>query len=447
MHYGRIAMPRIPRKRDGLRISAAEHRDFVRSVMFQVRAFGDTDWPMNLSILEFWPYLLAVLLAGAAAGWLFGGMHGRHRITQANDSWLSKYDAATRQRDTFHAETLKLRTQIEAQQAVVHKHEMNVTRLQTELESARERIKMISKEQFTMGAERDELRSQLNNSANALNHVKRQATDLENEFVKTGVFYKGELEKSFEKRKTLESKFEGAQAEHESLTNLLDAARSENISLNKMLSAAQARLDNIDSMEQKVIELEAENAQLRHDGATTQLTIDALLRDVAELDELKIQNKELAHCLRSMENSRRQYEHDAKRYREQADQSEKKSETLRMKLDNVEESFAEMARQQDEAMALVRQQEAQQDSQQSKTNDDGGKTEVDDLKEIVGIGKVFEETLHSLGIVSFRQVASFGPSDIARVNMELKEFRGRMEQDDWIGQAKELLFNKYGETH
>ena len=30
------------------------------------------------------------------------------------------------------------------------------------------------------------------------------------------------------------------------------------------------------------------------------------------------------------------------------------------------------------------------------------------------------------------------------VNAELKEFRGRMEQDDWVGQAKELHFQKYG---
>ena len=51
------------------------------------------------------------------------------------------------------------------------------------------------------------------------------------------------------------------------------------------------------------------------------------------------------------------------------------------------------------------------------------------------IGKAFERTLHDLGIYSFRQIANFGMADIARVNMELKEFKGRMEQDDWIGQA------------
>jgi NADH-quinone oxidoreductase subunit E len=70
---------------------------------------------------------------------------------------------------------------------------------------------------------------------------------------------------------------------------------------------------------------------------------------------------------------------------------------------------------------------------------------IDDLTEIVGIGKVFQHTLHKLGVYSFQQIANFGPSDIARVNLALKENRGRMEQDDWIGQAKELYFKKQSE--
>jgi len=35
------------------------------------------------------------------------------------------------------------------------------------------------------------------------------------------------------------------------------------------------------------------------------------------MDALKIQNRELSHCLTSMENTRKQYEQDAKRYRSQ----------------------------------------------------------------------------------------------------------------------------------
>jgi len=68
---------------------------------------------------------------------------------------------------------------------------------------------------------------------------------------------------------------------------------------------------------------------------------------------------------------------------------------------------------------------------------------IDDLKEIIGIGKVFEGALNELGVYSFRQLANFGIADIARVNTKHKEFKGRMEQDDWIGQAKALLFKKH----
>jgi large subunit ribosomal protein L21 len=78
-------------------------------------------------------------------------------------------------------------------------------------------------------------------------------------------------------------------------------------------------------------------------------------------------------------------------------------------------------------------------------NDDSpSAVEKDNLQDIIGIGKVFEHSLHELGYISFRQLANFSMNDIARVNAELKEFKGRMEQDDWIGQAKDLLYKKYG---
>ena len=111
-------------------------------------------------------------------------------------------------------------------------------------------------------------------------------------------------------------------------------------------------------------------------------------------------------------------------------------------MDN-EKSFAEMARQHDEALKVVKSQKAEA-RKGERNGSRSDKQEIDDLTQIVGIGKVFEKTLHELGIFSFRQIANFGPSDIARVNMELKEFKGRMEQDDWVGQARELYFQKYG---
>jgi predicted flap endonuclease-1-like 5' DNA nuclease len=61
----------------------------------------------------------------------------------------------------------------------------------------------------------------------------------------------------------------------------------------------------------------------------------------------------------------------------------------------------------------------------------------DDLKKISGIGPGIERTLHGLGIYHFRQIAQFTPDNVAWVDQRLR-FRGRIEREDWIGQARKL---------
>lgn len=63
---------------------------------------------------------------------------------------------------------------------------------------------------------------------------------------------------------------------------------------------------------------------------------------------------------------------------------------------------------------------------------------ADDLKKISGVGPVLEGKLHALGITTFAQIAAFNADDIARVDDALN-FKGRIERDDWIGQAKTLM--------
>jgi predicted flap endonuclease-1-like 5' DNA nuclease len=61
----------------------------------------------------------------------------------------------------------------------------------------------------------------------------------------------------------------------------------------------------------------------------------------------------------------------------------------------------------------------------------------DDLKKISGVGPKLEQTLNSLGIWHFEQVAKLTKDDIAWVDERLR-FKGRIERDDWVGQAREL---------
>ena len=395
---------------------------------------------MEAIFSEIGVYVLAAAVVGAAIGWLLCSTLSRSSISRLNDDWQAQLDDVVRQKDRRTAEATTLRTSIEAQEAVIHQRDMAVTKIRTELNSALEKEKLMAKNIFTLRAEREDFKTKVVTFQNALASLRRQSADLQTEFLKSGDFYKAQLAKSFEKRKEFQDKLENSRAEHQSFTNLLQSSRSEHESVNKMLAAAKKRLENLDLLEQNVIELEAENAQLKHDSAKTRQENEALKRDGFEQEELKIQNKELAQVLKSMENSRKQYEDDANRYREHAGKSEQKSETLRIRLDEVEQNFLEMEQQQDEALKNARQSSATDAANDASSNEE----ECDDLQEIIGIGKVFEHTLHELGVFSFRQIANFGVSDIARINSELKEFKGRMEQDDWIGQAKELHFNKYG---
>lgn len=64
----------------------------------------------------------------------------------------------------------------------------------------------------------------------------------------------------------------------------------------------------------------------------------------------------------------------------------------------------------------------------------------DDLKQIKGIGPVFEEKLNSLGIFTFQQISKLDDESIDAVE-SLTNFPGRVEREDWIGQAKKLMDN------
>ncbi|MDD7970130.1 NADH-quinone oxidoreductase subunit E [Roseinatronobacter alkalisoli] len=65
------------------------------------------------------------------------------------------------------------------------------------------------------------------------------------------------------------------------------------------------------------------------------------------------------------------------------------------------------------------------------------KGKADDLKKLKGVGPKLEGVLNELGVYHFWQVASWTPDDVAWVDERLK-FKGRIERDGWIEQARIL---------
>ncbi len=61
----------------------------------------------------------------------------------------------------------------------------------------------------------------------------------------------------------------------------------------------------------------------------------------------------------------------------------------------------------------------------------------DDLKRIRGVGVLIEKRLNAMGVWRYEQIANWTSSDINRVSQAL-EFRGRIERENWVEQARIL---------
>lgn len=67
--------------------------------------------------------------------------------------------------------------------------------------------------------------------------------------------------------------------------------------------------------------------------------------------------------------------------------------------------------------------------------------QVDDLKVISGVGPGIEEKLNGFGIYTYAQIAEWDDANVTTFDT-LLSFKGRIERDNWIAQAKELAASK-----
>lgn len=66
----------------------------------------------------------------------------------------------------------------------------------------------------------------------------------------------------------------------------------------------------------------------------------------------------------------------------------------------------------------------------------------DDLKRIKGVGPKLEGLLNQNGIATFAQLAGMTQTEVTALDEQLGEFRGRIERDGWLEQARKLLAEK-----
>lgn len=68
--------------------------------------------------------------------------------------------------------------------------------------------------------------------------------------------------------------------------------------------------------------------------------------------------------------------------------------------------------------------------------------EKDDLQMISGIGPYIEESLHAIDIFTFLQISKFTKRDINAIDNAIIYFSGRIERDEWVAQAEELVIGE-----
>lgn len=303
---------------------------------------------MDTTVPQIALHALAGCLIGALAGWSVQAALGKRRLRQLAGRVRQELDALTRQRDEVADQYSRSLSTIESLQAANAK-------LRSDLESLAGKSKKLAKNVLTLRAEREKTKDKISTIQAALISMRQQSTVLQSEFQKARKFYKRELLKSLERRKTLEEEVRLARVEQESLASLVESSIQQHGSPENMLAEAHLRLGQLNVLERNINKLEAENTELRSDAVRMKQQLDAQGRDLAKLEELRLYNQQLVTCVEALESSRQEYEADAERYRQQADQSEEESETLRLKLQDLKKNFADIEEQQRRALEDVRQ--------------------------------------------------------------------------------------------
>lgn len=90
----------------------------------------------------------------------------------------------------------------------------------------------------------------------------------------------------------------------------------------------------------------------------------------------------------------------------------------------------------DEALAIIAKRKQKIDYKSFGT---ATELEMDDLRMISGIGPFIEERLHDIDIYTYKQISKFTKNDIVIINDAIEYFAGRIERDEWVEQAKELV--------
>lgn len=213
------------------------------------------------------------------------------------------------------------------------------------------------------------------------------------------------------------------------------------------LGGDSGALTRLDALEEKLNRLESENSNLKErltsypeDGASISNmdneTVNRLLALDGKLSDLETENQ----LLKSELDKLKALNGPAGTYNTNIGDSADRGDALGLLGDASDMGY--------EVTPTLQKDKAVLNDKLVELDSDGNTR--DDLSKIEGIGPFIENKLNKIGIYTYDDIAGMDSERIEEVTQEIGFFPGRIERDDWVGQAQSLMDEQtpdsYGET-
>lgn len=462
---------------------------------------------MTYLVSQLWLYLLCAGLLGLLLGWVIWGWWGRRQLADARASYEQErmtleraYEAEKTslqedRADAFMArdEALKVKASmideleserkvaleaktrighlIQAEQKAKGEFERSLSSIQGQLDKERstatEAKKAVEAIRADVQRELQDREASLASSEKVNGTLRAKLEKLETEAREAEATLKGGLEEERQAKAKLEAALQQDRAELSEAKDRIEEVRAE---MNREIQAKQAALTAANSESQLKAEMaRSEITRLRsvdEKASVGQSEINELRRTMQQTIDEERQAKAAAVADRSrLVASEREAVSEVERLRSQLSSMSTSgegdhAEALRLKRELEEAKQrqrsldAEVTRlhgllkeQKSASATVVATPKFTTDAPRPASLFDRRPEQVDDLKDVKGIGPVMEGILNENGCYHFQQLANFSPRDIEWISQALGSFPDRIERDQWVRQAQTLYFQKYGKRH
>ncbi len=432
---------------------------------FFARLFLNTD---SQDSMIAWIMLGLTALLGLLFGWLLRGgkvKRLKNQLDESEKKYQLLYAENAGLEDQFIQQTADVRektTRIETMEANMQSYEQNQFKLRNSLQSAQQQLEDLNKAQLLAG-------DASTDAEDKISALEDQAADYETELQehrKTIQALQAELQNHQTEKQQVESERQQIETE---LEKLMDSTTTTIIPSSANIQTAFSK---IDGLENRIRQMEDENRILKTSVLEVKTESGEMVakEDLnslrARINILSEENKDLKKQVSDIKDTGiSETEHN-----DRIAALERENEQLRRQISNGsglasgtfvtppvptsdpettdepeplladEETTDEVDRQQVELLKTQKAQFGVMGDRISVEAVEASPTYTkDDLTKIEGIGPFIEKKLNEIGIISFHQLAKMDQQEIDRVTAAIQFFPGRIERDNWVGQAVKLV--------